>query len=223
MDSPKLHEVNYHEVVQGSPEWLELRIGKISASRAKDLLATVRYGEAAGYRNYKTELAVERLTGTRYERYVTKQMEYGTETEAVAATMYQLVTGNIAKECGIYSIEGTNVVASPDRLVGEDGLVEIKCRELGNHVESIATGKVPDEYYKQIQFQLWVTHRLWCDYVSYGDEMPDGSKVFVKRIYRDEEVINEIKERVEQIEEDISKTIEAIKSYNANNIENKEK
>lgn len=218
-----MHEVNYHEVIQGTPEWLELRIGKISASRAKDLLATVRYGEAAGYRNYKTELAVERITGTRYERYVTKQMEYGTETEGVAATVYQLITGNVAKECGMYAIEGTNVVASPDRLVGDDGLVEIKCRELGNHVDSITTGKVPDEYYKQIQFQLWVTHRQWCDYVSYGDEMPDNSKVFVKRIERDEEVINDIVERVEKIEEDISKTTEAIKSYNVNNIENKEK
>lgn len=208
-----MHEVNYHEVIQGTPEWLELRIGKISASRAKDLLATVRYGEAAGYRNYKTELAVERITGTRYERYVTKQMEYGTETESVAATMYQLITGNVAKECGMYAIDGTNVVASPDRLVGDDGLVEIKCRELGNHVESIATGNVPDEYYKQIQFQLWVTHRHWCDYVSYGDEMPDNAQVFVKRVERDEEVINEIIERVDQIEEDIAKVTDVIKSY----------
>lgn len=208
-----MHEVNYHEVVQGSEEWLKLRIGKISASRAKDLLATVRYGEAAGYRNYKTELAVERITNTRYERYVTKQMEYGTETEAVAATMYQLHTGNVAKECGIFSIEGTNVVASPDRLVGYDGLIEIKCRELGNHVESIATGNVPDEYYKQIQFQLWVTNRTWADYVSYGDEMPENSQVFIKRIERDEEVINEIIERVEQIEQDIAKITEVIKSY----------
>lgn len=208
-----MHEVNYHEVAQGSEEWLKLRIGKISASRAKDLLAIVRYGEAAGYRNYKTELAVERITNTRYERYVTKQMEYGTETEAVAATMYQLHTGNVAKECGIFSIEGTNVVASPDRLVGDDGLIEIKCRELGNHVESIATGNVPDEYYKQIQFQLWVTNRFWADYVSYGDEMPENSQVFIKRIERDEEVINEIIERVEQIEEDIAKITEVIKGY----------
>lgn len=208
-----MHEVNYHEVLQGSEEWLKLRIGKISASRAKDLLATVRYGEAAGYRNYKTELAVERITNTRYERYVTKQMEYGTETEAVAATMYQLHTGNVAKECGTFSIEGTNVVASPDRLVGDDGLIEIKCRELGNHVESIATGNVPDEYYKQIQFQLWVANRAWADYVSYGDEMPENSQVFIKRIERDEEVINEIIERVEQIEQDIAKITEVIKSY----------
>lgn len=208
-----MHEVNYHEVEQGSEEWLSLRIGKISASRAKDLLATARYGEAAGYRNYKTELAVERITGKRYERYVTKQMEYGTETEKVAATVYQLVTGNIAEECGIYSIEGTNVVASPDRLVGEDGLVEIKCRELGNHVESIATGKVPKEYYNQIQFQLWVTHRKWADYVSYGDEMPENAQVFVKRIERDEEVINEIIEKVDDIEEDIAKITQVIKQY----------
>jgi len=208
-----MHETNYHEVTQGSEEWLALRIGKISASRAKDLLATVRYGEAAGYRNYKAELAVERITGKRYERYVTPQMEYGTKTESVAATIYQLHTGNIAKECGIFEIDGTNVVASPDRLVGDDGLIEIKCRELGNHVESIATGKVPDEYYKQIQFQLWVTNRTWADYVSYGDEMPINSQVFIKRVERDDEVINEIIERVDQIESDIAKITNVIQSY----------
>lgn len=208
-----MHEVNYHEVEQGSEEWKALRIGKLSASRAKDLLATVRYGEAAGYRNYKSELAVERITGVRYDRYKTVQMQYGTDTEAVAATMYQLVTGNVATVCGIFEIDGTNVVASPDRLVGNDGLVEIKCRELGNHAESIATGKVPKEYFQQIQFQLWVTNRQWADYVSYGDEMPDNAKVFIKRVERDEEVINEIIERVQQIEEDITKITDVIKAY----------
>ena len=110
-----MHKVNYIEVEQGSQEWLQSRLGKITASRAKDLMATVRYGEAAGYRNYKTELAVERITGKRVERYVTKQMEYGTETECVAATMYQLQTGNIATVCGAFEIDGSNVLASPDR------------------------------------------------------------------------------------------------------------
>jgi len=210
-----MHEVNYIEVEQGSQEWLQSRLGKITASRAKDLMATVRYGEAAGYRNYKTELAVERITGKRAERYVTKQMEYGTETEGVAATMYQLQTGNIATVCGAFEIDGSNVLASPDRLVGDDGLIEIKCRELANHVESMLSDKVPDEYYKQIQFQLWVTNRQWCDYVSYGDEMPENAQLFIKRIERDEEVINEIIERVEQIEDDITKLIEAVQAYNS--------
>lgn len=210
-----MHEVNYIEVEQGSQEWLQSRLGKITASRAKDLMATVRYGEAAGYRNYKTELAVERITGKRAERYVTKQMEYGTETEGVAATMYQLQTGNIATVCGAFEIDGSNVLASPDRLVGDDGLIEIKNREISNHVESMLSDKVPDEYYKQIQFQLWVTNRQWCDYVSYGDEMPENAQLFIKRIERDEEVINEIIERVEQIEDDITKLIEAVQAYNS--------
>lgn len=212
-----MHEVNYLELEQGSPEWLEARLGKISASRAGDLLATVRYGEAAGYRNYKTELAVERITGKRAERFVTNAMQYGTDTEAVAATMYQLQTGNLATICGAFEIDGTNVLASPDRLVGDDGLVEIKCRELGNHVESMLADKIPDLYYKQIQFQLWVTHRQWCDYVSYGDEMPENAQLFIKRVERDDEVINEIIERVEQIEDDISKLIEAVNGYGKTN------
>lgn len=211
-----MHEVNYHDVEQGSPEWVKLRIGNLSASRAKDLLATVKYGEAAGYRNLKTELAVERLTGVRAERYVTKPMQYGIETETVAATMYSLQTGNIVEVCGAYQIDGKRIIASPDRLVGEDGLIEIKCRELGNHVESMLTDKVPDEYYKQIQFQLWVTNRQWCDYVSYGDEMPENAQLFIKRIDRDNEVINEIIERADQLEEDIEKMTAAVKAYKRN-------
>jgi len=211
-----MHEVNYSDVEQGTKEWLDLRMGKMSASRAKDLLATVKYGEAAMYKNYRAELTVERITGFRPERYVTKQMEYGTETETVAATMYSLQTGTVVAVCGIYTIEGKNVCASPDRLVGEDGLIEIKCRELANHIQSIVDGKVPREYYQQIQFQLWVTNRQWCDYVSYGDEMPENAQLFIKRIERDEDVINELIERSKQMEEDIAKMTETVTTFKLN-------
>ncbi len=205
-----MHEVNYYETIQGSQEWLDLRKGKVSASRAADLLATVRYGEAAAYRNYKTELAIERITGKSPERYVTKQMEYGTDTEPVARLMYQLVTGNEVKKSGIYVIEGKNACASLDGEIGTDGLLEIKCRELANHVESLALNKVPDQYYKQIQFQLWVTNRQWGDYCSYADEMPDNAQLFIQRVQRDEDVIADIVERYEQIEQDIENIIATI-------------
>ena len=208
-----MHEVNYIDVEQGSQEWLDLRRGKASASRAADLLATIRYGEAAAYRNYKTELAIERITGKSPERYVTRAMEYGTDTEPVARLMYQLVTGNVVKQSGIYVIEGKNACASLDGEVGEDGVLEIKCRELANHVESLALDKVPDVYYKQIQFQLWVTHRKWGDYLSYCDEMPENAQLFIKRVNRDEEVIAEIEERYEQIEKDIEGIIGTIKDF----------
>lgn len=211
-----MHEVNYSDVEQGSETWLDLRMGKMSASRANALLATVKYGEAATYKNYRAELTVERITGFRPERYVTKQMEYGTETETVAATMYSLQTGTIVDVCGIYTIEGKNVCASPDRLVGDDGLIEIKCRELANHIQSIAEDKIPTEYYQQMQFQLWVTNRQWCDYVSYGDEMPENAQLYIKRVERDEAMIEDLIERSEQMEKDIEKLTNVITKYDIN-------
>lgn len=214
-----MHEVNYSDVEQGSETWLDLRMGKMSASRANALLATVKYGEAATYKNYRAELTVERITGFRPERYVTKQMEYGTETETVAATMYSLQTGTVVNVCGIYTIEGKNICASPDRLVDDDGLIEIKCRELSNHIQSIADGKVPKEYYQQIQFQLWVTNRKWCDYVSYGDEMPENAQLFIKRVERDDVMIEDIIERAEQMETEIDNLIKVVDDYRLEKIQ----
>lgn len=208
-----MHEVNYVDVEQGTDEWRALRIGKFSASRAKDLLSTVRYGEAAGFRNYITELATERIIGRSAERYVTKQMQYGTDTEPVSRTMYGLVTGNIVKKSGIYIIEGVNACASLDGEVGDDGTIEIKNREIANHVESLASGNVPDEYYKQMQFQFWVTNRTWGDYVSYCDEMPENAQLFIKRVERDEIMIAEIEERVWQGEERIAQVMATIKNF----------
>jgi putative phage-type endonuclease len=208
-----MHEVNYIDVEQGTDEWLDLRRGLMSASEAYNLLATVRYGEAAGYKNYRAKLLMERLTGLSPDRYKTKQMEYGTETEGVARTMYSLTTGNIVRKSGIYIVENKKACASLDGEIGDDGLVEIKCREIANHIESIATGKVPDIYYKQIQFQLWVSNKKWGDYCSYADEMPDNARLFIQRIERDEDMITTIIEKVDQMEADIEKYTAIIGAY----------
>ena len=109
-----------------------------------------------------------------------------------------------------------NVCASLDREVdeiGSDGGVEIKNRELANHIESISTGKVPDEYYKQVLFQLWVTHKKWIDYDSYADEMPENAKSFIRRVYRDEDMIEAIKERVALMEKQLGELTKVINAY----------
>lgn len=208
-----MHEVNYIDVAQGSEQWLSLRRGKMSASRAKDLLASVKYGESAAFKNYRAELLIERLTGRSPDRYVTRQMEYGTETEGLARTMYSLSTGNIVSESGIYLIEGENICASLDGEIGSDGLVEIKNRVIANHIESIATDKVPTQYYQQIQFQLWVSNKLWGDYCSYADEMPENAQLFIKRIERDEAMIEDIKNKCEDMEKSIETFTKIIEQY----------
>lgn len=202
-----------HEVAQGSVEWLELRKGKITASRAKDLLATIRTGESAAYRNYKAELLVERITGKSPERYVSAPMEYGTQTEALARLMYSLKTKKKVVASTVYGLEGTNVLASLDGEIDSDGIIEIKCRELANHIDSLLNDKVPEEYYKQIQFQLWVTGRKWADYVSYADEMPERTQLFIKRVPRDEQLIFMIRDKVEQLENELDATIKKLERY----------
>ena len=184
-----------------------------SASRAADLLATVKSGEAAAYKNYRADILMERLTGRSPDRFKTKQMEYGSATESVARTMYSLTTGNIVKESGIYVVSGKNICASLDGEVGREGLIEVKNREISNHIESISTGKVPTEYYKQIQLQLFVTGRLWGDYVSYADEMPENAQLFIKRTFRDEVMIADIEKRYAQLELDIAKYTKIITEY----------
>lgn len=205
-----MHEVTYHDIEQGTDEWKIIRGPNVSASNAHRLLAK---RTNAAYRNYVAELSLYRLTGSSPERYISKAMEYGTETEAVARTMYSLVTGNTVRKSGIYVIEGKNACASLDGEIGDDGIAEIKNREIANHIESLVTGEVPGDYYKQQQFQLWVTNKIWNDYVSYCDEMPDNAKLFIKRTYRDEDLIAEIEERYEQLEIDVAKQLDSIKNF----------
>lgn len=202
-----------YEVAQGSQEWLELRKGKITASRAKDLLSVIKTGESAAYRNYKAELLVERMTGKSPERYTSAPMEYGTQTEALARLMYSLKTKTKVVASTVYGLEDTNVLASLDGEIGSDGIVEIKCREIANHIDSLLNDKVPEDYYKQIQFQLWVTDRKWADYVSYCDEMPERTQLFIKRVNRDNQLIFMIRDKVEQLEVELSALQNKLERY----------
>lgn len=171
------------DCVQGTPEWHAARAGKVTASRMADLTARTKAGWGAGRANYMAELVAERLTGVVSESFTNLSMRHGIETEPEARRVYEFMTDNRVTPIGFVlhpTIEMSG--ASPDGLVGEDGLLEIKCPNTATHIETLLTDEVQEKYIKQMQWQMICTGRSWCDFVSYDPRLPARMQLFVKRV-----------------------------------------
>ena len=167
------------KVEQGTEEWLTLRLGLITGSRFKDVLTKIRYGEAAARRNYRAEIVVERLTGQAIERYRSKAMEWGNETEELAATAYMLQTGNVVETCGFFKHDEHEIGSSPDRrIIKQNGGVEIKCYEVANHIAALKSGHMPPEHKAQVQGEIWLPTWDFVDFVSFVPELPPNAQLF---------------------------------------------
>lgn len=201
--------MNYVPVVQGSAEWLQERSGRITASRIADVLATLkRGGESAAREAYRMELAVERLTGRATEHFVSRDMEWGTENEPLARGAYETETGESVDVTGFYlhpRMEFSG--ASPDGLVGADGLVEIKCPKTTTHLRWMLNGIVPLEHEPQILWQLACTGRQWCDFVSFDPRLPAHLQLFIRRMQRDNDRILEIELAVEHFHAEVEELL----------------
>ncbi|WP_455012158.1 lambda exonuclease family protein [Haemophilus parahaemolyticus] len=185
-------------VLQGTPEWFEQRRGKVTASRIADLMAKTKSGYSTSRQNYLMQLLCERLTGKIEEGYKSAAMQRGNDLEAEARNWYQLETGESVEEVSFIDHPKINFAgASPDGLVGAEGLIEIKCPNTATHIETLRKKEPIDRYYKQMQWQMAVTGRKWCDFVSFDNRLPDNLAYFCKRIPRDEAVIQEIEQEVQ--------------------------
>jgi putative phage-type endonuclease len=185
------------EVIQGTQEWHRLRLGKVTASRIKDVMATIKSGEAATRKNYRAQLVAERLSGYPTESFTSSAMQWGTEHEPIARGHYEVVTGlDVVQVAFIDHPEIEMAGASPDGLVGEDGLIEIKCPNTATHIDYLLTKSIPTEYQLQMLWQMACTGRQWCDFVSYDPHLPDGLQLLCMRFERDEKRIVEISESV---------------------------
>lgn len=185
------------EIEQGSEAWLALRRGKVTASRIADVMAKTKSGPAARRRDYAAELVAERLIGETAPAFVNDAMRWGTEHEAEARDLYSFV--QFVTVCPVGFVPHPTIAASgasPDGLVGEDGLVEIKCPNTATHMETLLGGSIPDKYRKQMLWQMACTGRAWCDFVSYDPRWPGEMQLFVQRIHRDEAAIAEIEAAV---------------------------
>lgn len=200
---------------QGSDEWLQQRVGMVTASRISDMLAKGKGGAPSRSReNYKAELVAELLTGKRAEQeFTTKEIEWGNEQEAVAVAQYGFMHDAKPVECGF--IQHPNIEragASPDRLIGDDGLIELKCPKTATHIDTMLskTQTIPKGYRDQMHFQMACTGRQWCDYVSFDPRLPAKFQLWVQRVERDDDYIAEMNEAVEVFLAEIDDTIAAM-------------
>lgn len=181
------YEPTIHTMDQRSPEWFEIRRGKLTASRVSDALAKLKSGGvAASVERYQTDLVLERL-GCTPERFVSADMEHGTNTEAEAAAAYEYVSGNKLWNVGFADHGKIKMFGcSPDGLIGADGqgMVEIKCPASHTHIKTLLGKTIEKKYRDQMQAQMLVCNREWCDFVSYDPRMPPHLTMYKERVFR---------------------------------------
>jgi putative phage-type endonuclease len=182
---------------QRTEDWFEARLGRVTASRTADVMAKTKTGYSASRANYMAQLITERLTGRSESGFSSAAMQWGTETEPQARAAYELMTGRDVIEVGF--IQHPVVLdfgASPDGLVGDDGLIEIKCPNTATHIETLLNEKVPSKYNIQMQVQMLCTDRAWCDFVSFDPRLPGDMAFWMKRVERDDKLCKEIEAEV---------------------------
>lgn len=201
------------DIIQGSPEWFTVRIGKVTASRVADVVAKTKSGYSASRANYMAELIAERLTGNGAERLTNAAMQHGTDTEPEARSAYEFRQNvDVAQVGFVLHPTIANTGASPDGLIGADGLVEIKCPNTATHIETLLTGVIPAKYITQMHWQMICTDRAWCDFVSYDPRLPEAMRLFVKRIERDAALCAELETEVIGFLNETRDKVEALRS-----------
>lgn len=200
-------------VTQGSEAWHLMRLGKITASRINDVVAMIKTGEAATRADYRIELVCERLTGKPTEGFTNSHMERGIELEPFARSAYEIATSTFVEQVAFIDHPRLkNTGASPDGLVGNDGLIEIKCPAVKTHIKTLVDKKAPSKYMNQMQWQMACTKRLWVDFVSYCPELPENMQLFIKRVERDNGIIAELGAKVLEFDEEVEAVIQQLKS-----------
>jgi putative phage-type endonuclease len=198
-------------IEQGSKEWLDMRCGKITASRIADVIAQVKVGEAAGRENYRVELVCERLTSVPTDGYTNAHMERGIELEPIARAWYEVERATFVKQVAF--IDHPTIAmsgASPDGIV-DDGLIEIKCPMAKTHVKYLLDDKVPAKYIPQMAWQMACTHSKWVDFVSFCPELPKDMQLFIKRYNRDDAYIAELESKVVEFNDEVEQVITRLK------------
>ncbi len=175
---------------QGSQEWLQVRAGKATGSKADCILAKIKTGEAAARRNYRVQLVTEMLTGSpAAQGFTNDAMKWGTENEPLARIAYEAETGELVQESGFTYLHDMPVGCSVDGFIDGDrlGIVEYKCPLSATHIEYLLGGKLPSAYEPQVLHNMWVTGAAYCDFASFDPRLPEHLQLFIVRVDRDEE------------------------------------
>lgn len=193
---------------QGTDEWLNIRAGKVTGSRAADVLTKIKTGEAAARRDYKIQILTERLTGKPIvDTFVSAEMQWGTEQEPNMRAAYEVITGRIVRESGFIYLRDMPVGCSVDGFIDNDneglGFIEGKCPKSSTHIGYLMGGDVPSKYMPQITHNMFVTGADFCEFVSYDPRLPENLQLFIKRVYRDEKQILEYEDELNRFLSDV--------------------
>ena len=191
---------------QKSEGWFAARCGKITGSCVRNVLAKNKTGEPVGRSEYRTQIVIERLTGAPAgSTFTNAAMVRGTDLEPVARAAYEVQTGSLALETGFWHDDVMG--ASPDGLIDEKGILEIKCPSLTTHFEYLKGKVVPSKYVAQVQMQMLVTNRVWCDFVSFCPEYPAHLRLFIVLVPRDDvyiaNMVVEIAKFLDEVQTDV--------------------
>ncbi len=175
-----------HDVPQRSPEWYALRVGRLTGSRAADMLSTIKSGEAAARRDLRMQLVVERLTKTlQEESFVNAAVQRGIDLEPAAFAAYEAKTGCLAQRSGFLAHDSILAGCSLDGHIGAfEGILEVKCPKSATHLKYLQAGAVPSDYLPQITHNLWISGAAWCDFLSFDDRFPPPLQTCLVRVPR---------------------------------------
>lgn len=198
---------------QGSEEWMRLRLGKATASRIADIQRKGKSGPSLSRQRYLGELVAERLTGVAAASFKSADMEWGNATEADARNAYafyhnaELHTVDFVDHPSIQMCG-----ASPDRLVSDVGLLEIKCPATHTHIATLLGAPIDTDYMIQMQWQMACTGRLWCDFASYDPRLPEDMRLDVRRVARNDEMITDLTGHVVKFLNEVASTVESLEA-----------
>lgn len=185
------------DMIQRSDEWVKIRLGKVTASRIADVTAKTKTGWSASRANYMAELLSERLTGEPRDTFTNAAMQWGTDMEPQARRVYEFMEGVEVQEVGFVPHPTIGMSgASPDGLVGDLGLVEIKCPSSATHIETLLGAPIDAKYLKQMQWQMACTGREFCDFVSFDPRLPERMQIHIQRVNADQSFITELQKEV---------------------------
>jgi hypothetical protein len=182
---------------QGSDEWIQLRLGVATASNF-DKIITAGGKQSTTLEKYALQLATDKMLTTPEPSYKNEAMIRGTELEPLARETYQEETFNIVEQITMFLSDCGNFGYSPDGLVGDDGLIEIKCPKATTHFQYIIDNKAPADYWQQLQGGLWLSGRKWIDFVSYHPDFKT-KQLFIIRVGRDETYIAKLAELANKV------------------------
>jgi putative phage-type endonuclease len=192
---------------QGTDAWLQERAGLATSSEFHKVLMG---SQTATRKGYMAQLVCERLTGKPIETYVNADMEWGTAHEPEAMKVYEAINEIKVKQVGFIKHDILQAGASPDGLVGDDGLIEIKCPKTVTQIEYLISRKVPSKYIAQMQGQMWVTGRKWCDFVSYDPRLDPKNAYWTVRVERDDVYIDGLEDRLVDFLNEVDELVEQL-------------